>query len=260
MSISCNELSIGYGERIILSNVSIDIPPGKITTICGANGCGKSTLLKGLSGTLELSSGDVFYADRPLSELTLNERAKKLAILPQSPTTFSDISVYELLKLGRFPHQSLFQQWSQEDEHIVNDVLQKTQLEGISDQRVSELSGGQRQRAWIALTLVQGADTILLDEPINHLDIHHQVEVLDLLCTLRDEGKTIVLVLHDLNLSARYSDHLIMVANGGIYNYGEPADIITTSTLKNVFSIDAHIIDDPVYGTPLSIPLSKAKS
>lgn len=258
MAILCRELSIGYGEKRVLSDVNLRIPAGRLTTLIGANGCGKSTLLRHIARLEKPIAGGIELEGKPLQSYSNQHFAHKLAMLPQSPTTFADMTVFDVVKLGRFPHQSFFQQWSKEDEMVVEQVLQLTGLDKMAGQIMSKLSGGQRQRAWIALTLAQQSQIILLDEPINHLDLHHQIEILDLVSQLQQEqGKTILLVLHDINLACRYSHYLVALAEGGVYREGNPADIVDETLLNDVFGIRSQVLVDPVYQTPLCLPLGQ---
>jgi len=252
----CRNLQLAYDERLILEVPTLDVPMQKITTILGANGCGKSTLLKHLAAQALPKTGEVLLDGKNVLAIAPKQLSKQLAMLPQSPTTFSDMSIFDLVKLGRYPHQSFSQQWRAEDELIVRKVLNQTDLYDLKERSLSELSGGQKQRAWIALTLAQQSDIILLDEPINHLDVHHQIEILDLVHQLKQEQKTIILVLHDLNLAARYSDHLIMLADKKVYAQGAPEKIMTSDNINKVFDIDAHIIQDPVHNKPMCIAKS----
>lgn len=257
MTVQCKNLIVSYGSKTILNDISLSIPQGQITTICGANGCGKSTLLTHLVGLREPQSGLIELDGEDISQWNKKAMAQRIAVLPQSPSSFADLSIWELAKLGRYPHQSFFQQWTEEDESIVSEMLEFTGLTSIKHQSLSTLSGGQKQRAWIALTLVQEADIIFLDEPINHLDVHHQIEIMDLMVELQKQGKTIVLVLHDLNLAARFSHNIIMLARGHIHDQGAPVKVITKANLKAVFDIEATIINDPVHDVPMAIAHSK---
>ncbi|MFZ5969283.1 MAG: ABC transporter ATP-binding protein [Bacillota bacterium] len=254
MSLSSNNLTLGYGDYIVLKDINVIIPKNKITILVGSNGCGKSTLLKTMARLLKPMSGKVFLGNISIFEKSSKEIAKELAILTQSPAAPSDLTVFNLVKQGRYPYQSWFSQWSKEDEKIVNYALEKTGLTDIQHKKISDLSGGQKQRVWIAMTLAQQTDTILLDEPTNHLDIKYKIEVLDLLRRLNQhENRTIVIVLHDINLACRYADHVIAIKDGKIYGEGAPKEIITEKLIKDVFEINAKIIECPLFQTPMCI-------
>ncbi len=256
MSIRAEGLSLGYDQRLIVDDLSVTIPQGRVTVIVGANACGKSTLLRGLARLLKPRAGAVFLDGDLISRLSTREVATRLGILPQSPVAPEGLTVGDLVGRGRYPHQRWFQQWSAEDEEAVADALRATRITDLAERPVDELSGGQRQRAWIAMALAQGTPLLLLDEPTTFLDIAHQVEVLDLLLDLnRAEGRTIVMVLHDLNQASRYADHIIAMAGGRILAEGPPADVVTEELVAAVFDLPCRVIPDPVSGTPLVIPI-----
>ncbi|MDF2521215.1 MAG: yusV [Clostridia bacterium] len=254
MSISTSSLTLGYGDFIVLKDINITIPRNKFTILVGSNGCGKSTLLKTMARLIKPMSGKVALGNMDIFQKPSKEIAKELAILTQSPDAPSDLTVFNLVKQGRYPYQSWFNQWSKEDENIVEYALEKTGLSNIRNKKLSELSGGQKQRVWIAMTLAQQTEIILLDEPTNHLDIKYKIEVLDLLKQLnRSENRTIVVVLHDINLACRYADHIIAIKDGKVYDEGDPKEIVTEKLIKDVFDINAQIIECPVFKTPLCI-------
>jgi iron complex transport system ATP-binding protein len=254
MSLSTSNLTLGYGENIILKDINVTIPQNKISILVGSNGCGKSTLLKTMSRLLKPINGKVFLEDINIFERSTKEIAKKLAILTQSPTAPSDLTIFNVVKQGRYPYQSWFNQWNKEDEDIVNYALEKTGLSDIRHRKLSDLSGGQRQRVWIAMTLAQQTNIILLDEPTNHLDIKYKIEVLDLLKNLnKTEKRTIIIVLHDINLACRYADHVIAVKDGKIYAEGNPSEIVNEKLIKDVFDINSKIIQCPLFKTPMCI-------
>lgn len=249
-------LSLGYDDRVISQNLSVDIPHGRVSVIVGANACGKSTLLRGLARLLRPAAGTVLLDGTDIARLPTKEVATRLGILPQQPIAPEGITVADLVSRGRHPHQRFFRQWSTADEAAVDAALAATRTADLADRSVDELSGGQRQRVWIALALTQGTPLMLLDEPTTFLDLAHQVEVLDLLAELNaTEDRTIVLVLHDLNLACRYADHLIAMADGAIVAEGPPAQVITAELVADVFDLDAQIHSDPITGTPLVIPV-----
>jgi iron complex transport system ATP-binding protein len=254
MSLSANNLTLGYGDYIVLKDINLKIPKNKITILVGSNGCGKSTLLKTMARLLKPMSGKIYLNDSNIFDKSSKEIAKQLAILTQTPTAPSDLTVFNLVKQGRYPYQSWFSQWSTQDEKIVNYALEKTGLSDIKHKKLSDLSGGQKQRVWIAMTLAQETDVILLDEPTNHLDIKYKIEVLDLLKNLnQQENRTIVIVLHDINLACRYADHIIAVKDGKVYAEGEPKKVVTETLIKDVFGINSLIIECPLFKTPMCI-------
>ncbi|HEX2620466.1 MAG TPA: ABC transporter ATP-binding protein [Phototrophicaceae bacterium] len=256
--LTATDLSLAYVHTTIIHNLSLTIPDGKITTLVGSNGCGKSTLLRGISRLLKPRGGSVVLNGQDIWKLPTKELAKQLGILPQGPVAPEGLTVHELVAQGRYPHQSWFQQWSAEDERITRDALEITRVAEFANRPVDTLSGGQRQRAWIAMTLAQDSDLVLLDEPTTFLDLAYQIEVLDLLYDLNTErGKTIVMVLHDLNHACRYADWLVAVHGGKIAAQGAPDEIVTVSLVRDVFGIDCCVIADPVSGTPLIVPESR---
>jgi iron complex transport system ATP-binding protein len=224
----------------------------------GANACGKSTLLRSMSRLLPPRAGRVLLDGRAVHRMPAKELARTLGLLPQSPIAPEGITVADLVGRGRHPHQGVFSRWSREDDAAVAAALEATQTTALADRAVDELSGGQRQRVWIAMALAQQTDLLLLDEPTTFLDVAHQVEVLDLLTDLnRTRGTTIVMVLHDLNLAARYADHLVALAAGRIHAAGTPADVLTEDCVRAVFGLDSRVIVDPTSGAPLMLPLGR---
>ncbi|WP_020389048.1 ABC transporter ATP-binding protein [Kribbella catacumbae] len=248
-------LRLGYDAIPVVSDLSVEIPSGRITVIVGANACGKSTLLRGLARLLGPQSGAVYLDDADIARLSGSTLATKLGMLPQQPVAPDGITVSDLVGRGRHPHQRWFRQWSAEDEYVVTAALEATGISDLADRSLDQLSGGQRQRVWIALALAQDAETMLLDEPTTFLDLAHQLEILDLVHDLnRDRGKTVVLVLHDLNLAARYADHLIALKAGKIVAQGNPTEVVTAAMVQAVFGLASHVIPDPLTGTPLVLP------
>ncbi|MFE2757320.1 ABC transporter ATP-binding protein [Actinosynnema sp. NPDC059335] len=249
-------LSVGYGERLVVSSLDLDVLSGSVTAVIGPNGCGKSTLLRALGRLLPARSGAVLLDGKRIDRTPTREVAKALAMLPQSPQAPEGLTVAELVARGRHPHQAWYRQWSPEDEAAVASALELTGMAGLADRTVDELSGGQRQRAWISMALAQGTDLLLLDEPTTYLDLAHQIDVLDLVHRLhRDHGRTVVMVLHDLNLAARYADRLVAMKDGRIVVAGPPAEVLTEPNLLEVFGLDARVVPDPVSGAPLVIPI-----
>jgi iron complex transport system ATP-binding protein len=249
-------LSLGYGERLVIDDLSLVLLPGRITAIVGANASGKSTLLRGLARLLKPRAGAVYLDGKSLARLPSRVVATQIGILAQSSVAPEGLTVADLVARGRYPYQRWFRQWSPEDEAAVTAALAATGTTELAGRPVDELSGGQRQRAWIAMALAQDTEIMLLDEPTTFLDIAHQIEVLDLLVELnRGKGRTIALVLHDLNHAARYAHHLVAMADGRIVAEGPPAEIVTPSLVKSVFNLECRVIPDPVVGTPLVIPI-----
>lgn len=248
-------LVAGYGRTPIVDGVSIDVPMHRVSVIVGANACGKSTLLKAMSRLIPAMSGAVILDGKSLDQLPTKDLARTLGLLPQQPVAPEGIAVADLVGRGRHPHQRLFRSWTSEDDRAVTEALAATGVLDLADRAVDELSGGQRQRVWIAMALAQETDILLLDEPTTFLDVSHQIEVLDLLTDLNlRRGTTIVMVLHDINLAARYADHLFALRAGRLVASGAPRDVVTSDLVREVFDLDATVIDDPVSGTPLVLP------
>ena len=257
-SIESHNLTLAYQRQTIIESLDLQVPRGKVSVLIGSNGCGKSTLLKSFARLLKPQAGTVILNGAYIQRKPTAAVARELAILPQMPVPPEGISVRQLVALGRYPYQSWMQQWSADDETAVARALNRTSLGDLADRPVDALSGGQRQRAWIAMTLAQETELVLLDEPTTFLDLAHQIEVLDLLRELnREEGKTIIMVLHDLNLACRYADHMIAVHERTAYAQGTPADILTEALVKTVFDLDCRIIPDPFFHTPLCIPFGR---
>lgn len=258
--IHIDNLSLSYdGDTIIVHELNLHIQQGSITALVGPNGCGKSTLLRGLSRLLKPVSGSVYLNGEAIHAMKAKHLARQLGILPQSPTAPEGLTVHELVAQGRYPHQSWFQQWSEEDERIVQDALDTTNLTMFADRPVDTLSGGQRQRAWIAMALAQQTDVLLLDEPTTYLDLAYQMDVLDLLDELNAAGHTIVMVLHDLNQAARYADTMVAMRGGQIVAHGRPEEVMTPDTILQVFGLMAEVVSDPVSNTPMLIPIGRRK-
>ncbi|GAA2951671.1 SIP domain-containing protein [Glutamicibacter bergerei] len=256
--LQANDLTLAYDKVTIVDELSLDIPTGEVTIVVGANGCGKSTLLRALSRLLKPAGGKVLLDGQDIHTKPAKEVAKTLGLLPQSPTAPDGITARELISRGRYPHQGLFKRFSAEDEAAVNRALELTGTMELADRAVDELSGGQRQRVWIAMALAQETELLLLDEPTTFLDVAHQLEVLDVISELnRTRGITVVIVLHDLNLAARYADHLVALREGKIYAAGHPNEVVTERTVKDVFGMPSRVIPDPVAGTPLVLPIGR---
>lgn len=255
VTLTTRHLSLGYAGRTIVHEVSTELPAGRITAIIGPNGCGKSTLLRGLAHLLEPQRGVVHLDGRDLATIGSRELATKIGLLPQEPIAPDGITVADLIGRGRHPHQRWFRQWSAADEAAVTQAMSSTGLIDLADAPIDELSGGQRQRVWIALALAQDPDVMLLDEPTTYLDLAHQLDVLGLLAAINQQHhRTIVLVLHDLNMAARYAHHLIAMRDGELIAQGTPHDIVTSGMVREVFGVEATIITDPVTDSPLVLP------
>ncbi|MGW7566127.1 ABC transporter ATP-binding protein [Streptomyces tendae] len=250
-------VTVGYGARSVIDGLDVAIPPGVITTVIGPNGCGKSTLLRTLSRLLRPTGGTVVLDGEDIAALKTREVAKKLGLLPQAPVAPEGLTVSDLVARGRHPHQSWLRQWSSDDADVVRRALAMTGVSDLADRPVDSLSGGQRQRVWISMTLAQGTDLLLLDEPTTYLDLAHAVDVLDLVDDLHESGRTVVMVLHDLNLATRYSDNLVVMREGAILAQGHPRDVITADLLHEAFGLRAKVIDDPVGDRPLIVPIGR---
>lgn len=249
-------LRSGYGRHIVVDGVDATIPSGRITVIVGANACGKSTLLKTMARILAPTSGQVLLDGEPIDQIPTRRLATRLGLLPQQPIAPEGIAVADLVGRGRHPHQSMFRSTGAEDRRIVEESLLATRTAELADRSIDELSGGQRQRVWIAMVLAQRTGVLLLDEPTTYLDLTHQIEVLDLLRELnRRHQTTIVVVLHELALAARYADYLVFMRAGQILAAGEPAQVVTTQNLAAAFELEARVVPDPVSGTPLVVPV-----
>ncbi|WP_297103738.1 ABC transporter ATP-binding protein [uncultured Devosia sp.] len=251
-------LDLAYGDRQIVTGLSLTVPPGKLTVIVGANASGKSTLLRGLARLLTPTRGAVYLDGKPIHQMPTREVATLLGVLPQTPIAPDAIAVTDLVGRGRYPHQGWFRRWTTEDDAAVAEALNATDTADLAGRAVDELSGGQRQRVWIAMALAQDTQLLLLDEPTTYLDINHQVEVLDLLTDLvRQRGRTVVVVLHDLNLACRYADHIVAMKSGHIVAEGSPGDVMTEAVVADVFGMPSRIVRDPVSDTPMVVPIGR---
>lgn len=251
-------ITAGYENKTILHDVSISIPSNKISIIIGANGCGKSTLLKTMARLIKPISGQVTLGGKPIQKIPPKQLAHVLGLLPQSPIVPEGITVADLVGRGRFPHQTFLKGWSKKDYEAVGEAMEIMKITEFADRHIDELSGGQRQRVWIAMALAQQTDILFLDEPTTFLDITYQVEILDLLTDLnRKYGTTIVMVLHDINLSARYADHIFALHNGKLVAEGQPSEVITSTLIENIFGLHCTVIDDPISGSPSVVPIGR---
>lgn len=252
--LAARDLTLRYGDRVVSTRLSLDIPDRAFTAIVGPNACGKSTLLKSLVRLLRPAEGGVLLDGREVGAYPTKALARVLGFLPQDPVAPEDIRVRQLVSRGRFPHQSLLSTWSEQDESAVTEAMVLAGVEDLADRPVQELSGGQRQRVWVALVLAQETPHLLLDEPTSFLDITHQYQLLALLARLRDEGRTVIAVLHDINQACRYADHLVAMKDGRVVAEGAPADVVDAALMKEVFDLPSVVVPDPVTGTPMVVP------
>ncbi|MEC1606827.1 ABC transporter ATP-binding protein [Bacillus halotolerans] len=260
-SLSSEQLGIGYGDRLIVEDLNISIPKGKITTLIGPNGCGKSTILKTMSRIMRSHQGAVYLNGNAIHKMSTKDIAKDMAILPQTPEAPSGLTVYELVSYGRFPHQSGFGRLNDEDRRIIKWALEETGMAEYHERPIEALSGGQRQRVWIAMALAQGTELLLLDEPTTYLDLAHQLEILQLLDRLnKEQGRTILMVIHDLNHAARFSHYMIALKKGMVIKEGTALEVMTPDILKRVFQIDAEIVTDPRTNKPVCLTYDLIKT
>jgi len=259
-ALTTRNLSLSYDNTVIVRDLTLAIPRGKITVLVGANGCGKSTLLRGLARLLKPAQGAVYLDGKAIFQYSTRAVAQQLGLLPQNPVAPEGLTVRDLASQGRYPYQNWMQQWSSQDECYVQQALEITDLVELGDRPLDTLSGGQRQRAWIAMTLAQNTQILLLDEPTTFLDLAHQIEVLDLLQDLnQQQERTIVMVLHDLNHACRYGDFLVAMKTGEIFAAGTPQEVMTVDTVQAVFNLQCRIYPDPITGTPMCVPMSAKK-
>lgn len=257
MRLHTRDLALAYDRDPVITDLTVQIPEAQITVLVGANASGKSTLLRGLARLLKPAHGTVYLDGRALAQMNTRDIARTMSVLPQGPDLPEGVTVRQLAANGRYPHQGLVRQWSHRDEQAVTDALEATGTTDLADRPLDELSGGQRQRAWIAMTLAQEAEVMLLDEPTTFLDIAHQVDILDLLHELNErDGRTIVMALHDLNQAARYAHRILAIHRGRVAAEGPPNHVITERVVRDIFDLDVRIIQDPTTGAPLCIPIS----
>ncbi|MFJ7736536.1 ABC transporter ATP-binding protein [Lysinibacillus sp. NPDC097287] len=256
--IAVEQITVGYGPTIVIEELSVTITKGQITTIIGPNGCGKSTLLKTIARILKASHGAVFIDQQAIHETSTKEIAKKMAILPQTAEAPTGLTVRELITYGRFPHQSSFGRLKEDDLRAIDWALEATNLSEFQERPIEALSGGQRQRVWIAMALAQDTDILILDEPTTYLDMAHQLDVLQLLERLNQEqGKTIVMVLHDLNHASRFSHYLIAMRDGAMITEGTPERVMTCEHLQCIFQIQAMLTTCPFSQNPICLSYGK---
>ncbi|POX67568.1 Fe(3+)-dicitrate ABC transporter ATP-binding protein [Microbacterium sp. Ru50] len=255
ISLAAESVTLAYDGADIVRDLSVRIEPGSFTVIIGPNACGKSTLLRGLSRLLAPRAGSIVLDGRAITEMPAKEVARRLGLLPQSAIAPEGITVRELVGRGRYPYQTVFRQWSAADDAAVDEALAATGTTQLASRPVEALSGGQRQRVWVAMVLAQQTDLLLLDEPTTFLDVAHQVELMELFAELNERGRTIVAVLHDLNHAARYASRIVAMRDGRILAEGPPAEVITSQRVEEVFGLANIVVDDPVTGGPLVVPL-----
>ncbi|WP_375733672.1 ABC transporter ATP-binding protein [Polymorphospora lycopeni] len=251
-------LRLGYDGTIVVDGLDLAVPAGRITVIIGGNACGKSTLLQSLARLLTPRGGAVHLDGRSIHGMPTRQVARRIGILPQSPVAPAGLTVIDLVTRGRSPYQTWWRQWSVEDERAVTGALTATGMLEHANRPIDALSGGQRQRAWIAMAIAQGTPVLLLDEPTTYLDLAHQIDVLDLVVDLnRRDGRTVVMVLHDINQAARYADHLIAMKAGRIVRQGHPAEVVTAELIEEVFDLDCQVGVCPVSDAPMIIPMGR---
>ncbi|MEU0477609.1 ABC transporter ATP-binding protein [Streptosporangium sp. NPDC006013] len=252
--LTAQDITLGYGERVVSAHVNLDVPDGAFTAIVGANACGKSTLLRSFVRLLRPSAGTVGFDGRDVNGYRPKAIARQIGFLPQGLVAPENIVVRRLVARGRYPHQSMLSTWSAEDERAVQEAMAAAGVAELAERGVEELSGGQRQRVWVAMVLAQETPYLLLDEPTTFLDITHQYQLLKLFARLRDEGRTVIAVLHDINQACRFADHLVAMKAGRVVAEGAPADIVDAALIKEVFDLPSIVVPDPVTGTPMVVP------
>lgn len=254
--IAAHGVGLGYGQRRIVENLDLAIPERRFTALIGPNGSGKSTILRSFAALMKPENGHILLDGRDLTALSTRDMARKVGVLLQGPVAPEGLTVADLVRQGRYPHRTLFSRWSTADQDACDEALMLTGTADLRDRALDSLSGGQRQRAWIAMTLAQQGEAILLDEPTTYLDLEHQIELMKLITTLVERnGKTVVAVLHDINQAARYAQHIVILKDGTIMAAGRPETVISAETIEQVFKVKSVVIRDPVAGTPLFIPL-----
>jgi iron complex transport system ATP-binding protein len=252
--LAARELTLGYGDRTVCADLSLELPDRGLTAIVGPNGCGKSTLLKALARTLRPRSGEVLLDGRPLRSWTAKQVARRIALLPQTPVVPEAIRVRDLVGRGRFPHRALLRSWTADDQRAVDEAVRVTGVGELVDRPVAELSGGQRQRVWMAMVLAQDTPVLLLDEPTTFLDLAHQYELMRLCARHAESGRSVVAVLHDLNQAARFADRLVVLREGAVLAQGAPSDVLTAELVERAFGLRAVVVPDPQAGTPMVVP------
>lgn len=250
-TLSAQDLSLGYAEASVIERLSLSVPRHRVTAIVGPNGCGKSTLLAGLCRLHKPSHGAVLLDGKDIARMPTRKVAQRLALLPQDANAPDGLTVHELIRFGRQPHQGALRQWSEQDQRIVEAAMAAADLHGLADRPLESMSGGQRQRAWIAMAIAQATPLLLLDEPTSALDLGHQIEVFELIRDLADAGKTVVMVVHDMSSACRYADHLVAMHAGRIIAEGAPSDVVTSELIERLYGVKCELLRDPHSGTPI---------
>lgn len=254
--IAAKGVDIAYGQRRIVEDLDLEIPQRRFTALIGPNGSGKSTMLHTFAALMKPSGGSILLDGRAITDLSTRDVARRVGVLLQGPVAPEGMTVGDLVRQGRYPHRSLFSRWSQEDQTACEEALMLTGTADFADRTIDSLSGGQRQRAWMAMTLAQQGEVLLLDEPTTYLDLEHQIELMKLITMLvATHGKTVVAVLHDINQAARYAEHIVVLKDGKVTAAGKPDAVISAETIADVFKVKTVVIRDPIAGTPLCIPL-----
>lgn len=257
--LSADRLTLKHGKISIIEHLDVSLPEGKVTAIVGPNGCGKSTLLNGLSRVHVPSGGAVLLDGKDIHSLPSKEVARRLALLPQDTLAPDGITIEELIRFGRHPHQSLLKQWAMDDQDAIQYALKAADLIGLKDRLLDTLSGGQRQRAWIAMSIAQETPLLLLDEPTSALDLGHQIEVFELIQNLAKQGKTLAMVVHDLPSACRYADHIIAMKEGCIVTQGNPKDVMTKALVRELYGVECDLMPDPSTGSPILINIRRVR-
>lgn len=261
--LAARQLSLSYGRgsarRTVIDALDLELPAGQVTAIVGPNGCGKSTLLASLARLHVPDQGAVLLDGHDIQRLPAREMAQRLALLPQETHAPEGLTVAELIRFGRQPHQSLFKQWSRDDRRVVDEALAAADLHALADRPLDAMSGGQRQRAWIAMAIAQQTPLLLLDEPTSALDLGHQLEVFELIRDLAAAGKTLAMVVHDLVSACRFADYLVAMLDGRIVAAGRPSDVVTTALVRDLYGVECTLMQDPATGSPLLTNIRSAR-
>ncbi len=260
VTLSAKDLTLQHGNTTIVESLNLTLPEGKVTAIVGPNGCGKSTLLNGLSRIHHPSHGGVLLDGKDIHKQASRDVARRLALLPQDTIAPDGITVSELIRFGRHPHQSALKQWQMSDQEAIDYALKAADLSALKDRLLDTLSGGQRQRAWIAMSIAQETPLLLLDEPTSALDLGHQIEVFELIKALSEEGKTVAMVVHDLPSACRYADHIVAMKSGKIISEGCPKDVMTKELVLELYGIECDLMPDPMTGSPILINIKRVQS
>jgi iron complex transport system ATP-binding protein len=254
-----SELTLGYDSRTVVESLDLSFPIGRITAVVGPNGSGKSTIVRAIARLMRPRNGAVLLDGKAIARIPTKEVARRLAVLPQGPSSPEGLTVNRLVWNGRYPHQGFLGTSDRRDSEAVAWALRQTHLEDFAERTLDALSGGERQRAWIAMALAQQTPILILDEPTTFLDLGHQLEVMELLGELNEQqGLTVIMVLHDLNQAARYCDHMVAVQRGRIWRKGPPGEVLTQELLEDVFGVHAEVRTDAPSGKPYCLPLSRA--